>query len=468
MRAVREPWSIDAARDRALTAGADAAIDAFLDRLATRPHPNVWISLVPEPELRARAAELDAHAATRRRLALHGVPFAVKDNIDVAGMATTAAARASAYLATSDAPVVKRLLDAGAICVGKTNLDRFAAGLSGTQSPEFGVCANPFDARYIAGGSSSGSAVAVALGVVPIALGTDTAGSGRIPAACCGVIGVKPTHERVSTDGVVPATPWLDTIAIFASSARDASLVSDAGGEPDRDLRCRPAPTPWRIGVPRGLAWFADRDSRRCYDAAVARLAAGGAELHEIDLSPFLEAGALLYGSVIVGPRPTAFGGFALEHGTSPRPAAPVDDAPTVFRSLQELAHLHSATAGIWNHVDALVVPTIARHPTIAAALRNPRAVDRDLGTYTNFVNLLDFAAVAVPAGTRASGLPFGVTLIGPAFSDRALLALAARFLDAAPPGPHPAPYASVSISASGSERSIEPATTTGATAVGD
>lgn len=429
-----QPWSIAEARDLALAEGAGSVVDEVLDRLRSRARPGVWISTADERALRARVTVLDSVAAGGRALPLHGVPFAVKDNIDVAGVPTTAGAREFAYVPATDSPAVRLLLDAGAIFVGKTNLDQFATGLSGTCSPQFGICANPVDPEYIAGGSSSGSAVAVAVGLVPIALGTDTAGSGRVPAACCGIVGLKPTRERVSTAGIVPASPSFDTVSVFAASSVDAGTVFDALVAPEP---AEPAAPPrWRIGVPRTLAWFGDDDARGLYEAVVDRSVEHGAERHEIDLSPFLEAGALLYGSALVAGRRAPFGQFVLENPGSVDPAvqalvldAPRHDAPSVFRALQELARLHTSTAGVWKNVDALLVPTIARHPTIAHAVTESIATSRDLGTYTNFVNLLDLAAVALPAGTRASGLPFGVSLIGPAFSDRALLTLASTLL---------------------------------------
>jgi allophanate hydrolase len=431
-----QPWPIAQARDRASAGGAGRVVDEILDRLATRSRPGVWISMAGEDALRARAEELDSAADAGRILPLHGVPFAVKDNIDVAGVPTTAGAREFSYLPATDAPAVRSLVDAGAIFVGKTNLDQFATGLSGTRSPQFGICGNPYNADYIVGGSSSGSAVAVALGLVSIALGTDTAGSGRVPAACCGVVGLKPTRERVSTVGLVPASPSFDTVSVFASSSADAGAALATMIEPDLAARERRVPSPWRIGVPATLAWFGDDDARRCYEVAIARLAECGADLCEVDISPFLEAGALLYGSALVAERYASFGEFLLTNPDAIDPAvhrlvldAPRHDAPSVFRALQELARLHTSTAGVWNRVDAIAVPTIARHPTIDEALNENIATSRDLGTYTNFVNLLDLAAIAVPAGIRASGLPFGVTLIGPAYSDRSLLSLAATFL---------------------------------------
>jgi allophanate hydrolase len=429
---VETPWSVTEARDRARTDGAHAVVDEFLDRLDSRSRPGVWISIVDEGTLRMRADALDA--AGDRTLPLHGVPFAVKDNIDVAGVPTTAGAREFAYLPRVDAPAVARLIAAGAMFVGKTNLDQFATRLSGTCSPEFGICANPFDPEYIAGGSSSGSAVAVAVGLVPIALGTDTAGSGRVPAACCGIVGLKPTRELVDNDGLVPAAPAFDTVSVLAASARDARAAFDVLVESDRVATERPVTAPWRIGIPRTLAWFGDTDARDCYEAAITRIAGLGAELHGFDLSPFLEAGALLYGSALVGTRDTTFGAFSLTGADIAAVATPVHDAPdhqapSVFAALDELARLHTATAGVWRHVDSIVVPTIARHPTIADALDHSMVTNRDLGTYPNFVNLLDLAAVAVPAGVRASALPFGVTIIGPACSDRSLLSLAAAFL---------------------------------------
>ncbi len=253
-------WSIAEARDHALARGVHGVVDTFLQRMVSRSRPGVWVSIADEGALRARADELDAFAAHRGARPLHGVPIAVKDNIDVAGVPTTAGSREFAYTPELSAPAVTSLIEAGAIFVGKTNLDQFATRLSGTCSPQFGICGNPDDPDSIVGGSSSGSAVAVALGLVPIALGTDTAGSGRVPAACCGVVGLKPTRERVSNAGLVPASPSFDTVSVFATSSADAATTFAVLVEPDRARHERGVPLRWRIGVPPTLAWFGDEE----------------------------------------------------------------------------------------------------------------------------------------------------------------------------------------------------------------
>ena len=407
-------------------------VDAWLERAAAAP--DAIFTTTAEPDvLRARADELDAIAASGAQLPLHGVPFAVKDNIDVAGVPTTAGVPEYAYLPARNARTVQLLLDAGGICVAKTNLDQFATGLSGTRSPHFGIPRNPVNPDFIAGGSSSGSAVAVASGLVPLALGTDTAGSGRVPAACCGLVGVKPTRARVSTAGVVPASPSFDTVSVFATTCADATVGFDAIAAPAPAL---PSPTRLRVAVPRTLEWFGDTDARSCYEAAVTRLEALGATLFEIDLDPFLEAGGLLYGSALLAERYASFGEFVRAQPEVVDPAvrelvlASADhDAPSAFRALNRLTELREVTNPLWNDADALFLPTIARQPTVAEAVRESIATSRELGTYTNFVNLLDLAAVAVPAGTRCNGLPFGVTFVGAAYSDAPLMLAAAAFV---------------------------------------
>jgi allophanate hydrolase len=418
-------------------------VDDWLARAATAA-PAIFTNTISAEALHVRAEELDAVAATGRQLPLHGVPFAVKDNIDVAGVPTTAGVPEYAYVPAENARTVQRLLDAGAICVGKANLDQFATGLSGTRSPRYGIPRNPLNPDYITGGSSSGSAVAVASGLVPLALGTDTAGSGRVPAACCGIVGVKPTRARVGTAGVVPASPSFDTVSLFATSCADAAIGFAAMAEPESgDARSNPSRP--RVAVPRTLEWFGDADARACFEAAVVRLEAQGAELHEIDLDPFLEAGGLLYGSALLAERYASFGEFVRDHPDAIDPAvrtlvlASADhDAPSAFRALHRLTQLRATTSIVWENADAILLPTIARHPTITAALEASIATSRELGTYTNFVNLLDLAGVAVPAGRRSNGLPFGVTFVGAAFSDAALLRLAAAFAGEPLPAPPP------------------------------
>jgi allophanate hydrolase len=365
--------------------------------------------------------------------------FAVKDNIDVAGVPTTAGAPGYSYVPTRSARVVERMLDAGFVFAGKTNLDQFATGLSGTRSPAFGVCRNPIDPAYIAGGSSSGSAVAVARGEATVALATDTAGSGRVPAACCGLVGLKPTRRRISTDGVVPASPSFDAVALIANTIADAARVFDAvddGGAPERWFASR-----LRVGVPHTVDWFGDDDARTCFDTAVRRIRALGIELVDVDLAPFHAAAALLYDSALVAERQAAFGSFVEQHPDEVDPAvreivlsAAKHDGISVFRAFGRLRELQAATRSVWEAIDVLLLPTIARHPTVEEALARSVAVSRELGTYTNFVNPLDLCAVAVPSGVRANGLPFGVSFVAPAFTDRAVLDLGAAFLDEPPP----------------------------------
>ncbi len=426
-------WSIGAARALAVDDGAHAVIDELLARIAAAPDDGVWIQRPTDAELRARAASVDALATETEELPLRGVPFAVKDNIDVAGVPTTAGCRDFAYVPEESAPVVQALLDAGAIFAGKTNLDQFATGLVGTRSPHFGTCRHPGDPRYIAGGSSSGSAVAVATGCVPIALGTDTAGSGRVPAACCGVVGVKPTPGRLSTRGVVPASPTFDCVSLLTTSCGDGLAVLDVldpsigAGEPWA--------AQWRLGVPKELEWFGDTDAAQCFAAAVERLDAIADALVPFELAPFRAAGDLLYGSALVAERNAAFGGFVDAHPAATDPAvrqivanAADHSATETFAAFHDLARLRSATQASWRDFDVLVVPTVARHPRVDEVLADPFTPNRELGTYTNFVNPLGLSAVAVPAGRRACGLPFGISLIGPSGADAGLLVLAAAF----------------------------------------
>ncbi|MCU1428049.1 MAG: allophanate hydrolase [Actinomycetia bacterium] len=438
-------WAIEDAQALAAT-NLDALVDELLTRRGAAPPTTAWTYAVGEDELRARVRELAERPETDV-LPLRGVPFAVKDNIDVADVPTTAGVRSFAYVAEESAPVVQHLLDAGAIFAGKTNMDQFATGLVGVRSPDFGICANPIDSAYIAGGSSSGSATVVARGDVAFALGTDTAGSGRVPAACCGVVGMKPSRGRLTTRGVVPAAWSLDCVSVFAPSCRDVARVFGVVADRDPDdpyARAGtdfPAPAQWRIGVPRTLDWFGDNDAAVCYEAALDALDATGATLVPFDFEPFHEAATLLYESAIIAERYAAFGQFVAADPDAVDPSvrkivleAAGYDGPSAFRALDRLERVHAATKPLWRTIDAMFLPTIARHPTIADALAAPIATSRELGAYTNFVNPLDLAGIAVPAGRRASGLPFGVSFIGPAFADRALLALASTYRDEVTP----------------------------------
>ena len=411
-------------------------------------HP-IWISLVPREQALARAVKLSSQ--DRATLPLFGVPFAVKDNIDVAGMPTTAGCPAFAYMPAESATAVTRLEAAGAILIGKTNMDQFATGLVGTRSP-YGAPSSVFNADYISGGSSSGSAVATAKGLVSFALGTDTAGSGRVPAMFNNLVGLKPTRGLISTKGVVPACRTLDCVSIFAETASDAACVLgvvtafDAADPYARAPRPGDGAAPWsptaagagtvRIGVLKqeDREFFGDPHNGAMYAKAVEVAQGLGAEIHEIDLAPFLQTAKLLYGGPWVAERYAAIEGFFTQHAGEMDPTvAKIIGGATPFTAAQafagayELEALRRATAATWSTVDVLLLPTAPRTYTHAEIAAAPVERNSHLGTYTNFVNLLDLAAVALPAGMRPDGLPFGVSLVGAAFSDPALLVLADR-----------------------------------------
>ena len=423
-------------------------VESIYDRIEAAPLAPVWISVVPREQALARARAL-AEQTDTLALPLYGIPFAVKDNIDVEGMPTTAGCPAYAYSPAKSATVVARLLDAGAILIGKTNLDQFATGLVGTRSPH-GACSSVFGTEYISGGSSSGSAVSVASQLVAFSLGTDTAGSGRVPAAFNNLIGLKPTKGLVSTSGVVPACRSLDCVSIFAHSCGDAHEVWSVargfdGGDPySRTPRPGEGASPWQgstfcFGVPRAdqLEFFGDTEAATLFEAAAARLQSLGGHRVEIDFSVFRAAADLLYSGPWVAERLAALRDFVPVHGGDMDPVvyqiisgATRYSAVDAFLAEYRLRELRRATDAEWAKIDLLLLPTtgtIYTHKQIAA---EPIKLNTNLGYYTNFVNLLDLAAVAVPAGFRSNGLPFGVSLIGEAFSDQALLALAAKLLD--------------------------------------
>ncbi|MGE3402240.1 MAG: allophanate hydrolase [Vicinamibacterales bacterium] len=422
---------------RRLTADGIAAI---FDRIAEEGMAPVWISLADREAAVARARTVDPS------LPLAGIPFAVKDNIDVAGMTTTAGCPSFGYAARTTATAVERLLDAGAILIGKTNLDQFATGLVGTRSP-YGACSSVFDDRYISGGSSSGSAVAVASGLCAFALGTDTAGSGRVPAAFNGLVGMKPTRGAISTAGVVPACRSLDCVSVFASSVADAASVwRIARGFDPKDPYSRPfAPPPvpalegaFRFGVPADddLEFFGDDETPHLFAAAAERLEQLGGTRVPIDFTPFREAAALLYAGPWVAERFAAVGEFIERrpHDLDPVVAGIIAggrrfSAVEAFRAQYRLEALRHAAAVQWSRMDVLLLPTAGTIYQTSQVLADPIALNSNLGYYTNFVNLLDLAAIAVPAGFRGDGLPFGISLIGPAFTDRELMALAGRML---------------------------------------
>ncbi|MDP3176139.1 MAG: allophanate hydrolase, partial [Phenylobacterium sp.] len=411
--------------------------------------PQAWISR-PDPQSVLDAARaVDARIVAGERLPLAGVPFAVKDNIDVEGQATTAACPAFAYQPQATATVVARLQAAGAILVGKTNLDQFATGLVGVRSPH-GAPACVYNRDYVSGGSSSGSAVATAAGLVAFALGTDTAGSGRVPAAFNNLVGFKPTKGRWSTSGVVPACRSLDCVSVFAGDAADAALIDSVAGGFDADdpysRRAPDAATPvagaFRFGVPlpQQLQFLGDVESEALFHAAVARLTAMGGERVNVDIAPLLAAAQLLYAGPWVAERTAALQPLLASNPGAVHPTvrAIVQQGVAIsgvdaFRGLYALQAHARAAESLWDDIDVLVTPTTPTIYRIAEVLAEPVALNSNLGLYTNFVNLLDMAAVAIPAGFRANRTGFGVTLVGPAWSDEALLALAARYDAAAP-----------------------------------
>jgi len=406
-------------------------IDEAYARIDACPDKAVWISLRPKAEV---LAELAAQDAT---LPLHGVPFAVKDNIDAAGLPTTAACPAFAYCPPADASVVARLRKAGAIVLGKTNLDQFATGLVGVRSP-YGAPRSVFNGDYISGGSSSGSAVAVARGQVAFALGTDTAGSGRVPAAFNNIVGIKPTKGLLSTAGVVPACRSLDCVTIFAASAGEgAALRRIAQGLDASDPFSRAEParrlplTGLRVGIPQEpeREFYGDGDAAELYARAIERL---GAQVVEIDFAPFREAATLLYGGPWVAERLAALDGFLATHAADFDPAvrtivegAGGHSAVDAFRGQYALAALKQRTDAQWRKMDVLLLPTAPTIHKVVDVQADPIRLNSQLGHYTNFVNLLDCCAVAVPAGFTPAGLPYGVTMVGPAFCDDDLAVLA-------------------------------------------
>lgn len=436
------PSAVAAAVSRGQTS-ALAVVQDLIKRLTAYDavQPQVWISRASTEDLLAAARAVDARVAAGEALPLAGVPFAVKDNIDVAGFETTAGCPAYAYKPDASASVVARLVEAGAICVGKTNLDQFATGLVGTRSP-YGIPRNAYNLAYVSGGSSSGSAVAVAAGLVGFALGTDTAGSGRVPAAFNHLVGLKPTKGRWSTSGLVPACRTLDCISVFASTVADARLVDQvvAGYDPADPFSKPLADTsiqPQRIGVPRRdqRAWFGDNQSEVLYDRALARLAEQ-AEIVELDIAPLDEAALLLYGGPWVAERTAALADLLASNPDAIDPTvravvAPGTDigAVELFKGIYRLAELKRHADAMWEEVDLLAFPTTGTTYRVAELLAEPIALNSNLGRYTNFVNLLDMAALALPAGTRANGTGFGITLIGPADSDLGLLAAAESYL---------------------------------------
>ncbi len=414
--------------------------------------PQAWIARCGAIEVLAQAREVDARIAAGESLALPGVPFAVKDNIDVAGMPTSAACPTFSYRAEQSAVVVERLRAAGAILLGKTNLDQFATGLTGTRSP-YGIPGCVYNREYVAGGSSSGSAVLVGAGVVPLALGSDTAGSGRVPAAFNHLVGLKPTRGRWSTRGLVPACRSLDCVSAFTRTAAEAIAV-------DRVLTAYDAEDPYsrrvasnaslgaafRLGVPlEAQLSFSDAETRGLFAAALERVQSLGGMVHRIDIQPLLECGQLLYEGPWLAERALAIESMLASRSSALHPVVRAIvqagcgiGATEAFRGLHSLKSHARAAQAIWERVDVLLVPTTTQIHRIAEVLADPFTLNSQLGRYTNFVNLLDFSALAVPAGFRTNRTPFGVTLMGPAWADDALLELAMRLEHTRPLEPAP------------------------------
>ena len=383
----------------------------------------------------------DLGAATRTG-ALAGLRFAVKDNIDVAGVPTTAGCPAFSYSPAQHAAVVQRLLGGGASLVGKTNLDQFACGLNGTRSP-YGAVPNAFNAGYVSGGSSAGSAYVVATGQVDFSLGTDTAGSGRVPAGLNNIVGIKPSKGLISARGVVPAAQSVDCVSIFARTVGVAARVLEvAMGYDAQDpfsrqltLATEAWPAKFRFGVPSALEFFGDKAAEAAFEHAITQMIELGGIRVTIDYAPLAGAAALLYGSALVAERYAAVRSFYDAHSDQiiepvrsilgagrHYSAADWVDAQVQLRSFEQRAR------PMWDNIDVLLVPTTPTHYTIAQMQADPVALNRNLGAYTNFVNLLDYAAISVPSSIRADGLPFGITLIGPCGSEWQLADLGQRY----------------------------------------
>ncbi|MCU1688714.1 MAG: Amidase [Jatrophihabitantaceae bacterium] len=446
--------SLDLAALRSAYASGQATpvdvINEVYDRIAGRDGDNVWITLVPREQAVAAAAALSArYAGADRRPPLFGIPFAVKDNIDAAGLATTAAYPLLDQPVADSATLVGALLDSGALLIGKTNLDQFATGLNGTRSP-YGTPVNPFDATRIPGGSSSGSAVAVSSGLVSFAIGTDTAGSGRVPAALTGTVGIKPSRGLVSTAGILPACRSLDCASIFALTVADgAQILALVAGVDPRDPWSRsmaipdPRPRPvdlgrLRIGVPReqDVDFRGDAAYAQAYADVLAQVIGTGATVQEIDMTPFFAAGQLLYQGAWVAERYAAV--MELAGGLQPELDPAVWTAieggalvtgAEVFADQERLRALQVECAAALGRCDVLLTPTVASSYTLKELADAPQERNAELGRFTTFGNLLDLAAIAVPAAIAANGMPFGVTVSGPAGSD-ALLASAALAIE--------------------------------------
>lgn len=452
---------------------------------ALNPEFNLFIHLLSEAEQAPFLAALEGHSP--ETLPLYGVPFAIKDNIDLAEIVTTAACPAFAYRPTQSATIVAQLIALGAVPVGKTNLDQFATGLNGTRSP-YGRCRNAYHPAYPSGGSSAGSALAVALGVASFALGTDTAGSGRVPAGLNNLVGLKATKGVISTAGVVPACRTLDCVTFFSATADEASqLLALVARSDQQDSYSRRNPqwnsrqafgrpsAGFRFGVPRELNFLGCRVSEALFAQAVQRLTALGGVPIAIDFAPFLAAARLLYDGPWVAER-YAVAGPLIEQPDAVLPVirdvlakAPDIDATATFKAMYQLQGYKAQCDAILETLDCVLTPTVPRPVTLDELAVEPITRNADLGYYTNFMNLLDYAAVSVPCGFMPDGLPSGVTLFGRAFTDQYLLSLADAFQRAerlplaggarleSPPPAHPAGHDRMALAVCGTHLSGQP-----------
>ena len=415
-------------------------------RIEAAGDDHVWITRVPKDAMTRRTVELGAGRAAKDKLPLYGVPFAVKDNMDVEGLPTTAGCADFAYVAPRTASVVQRVLDAGGILVGKTNLDQFATGLTGARSP-YGVPRNPYNKDYIPGGSSSGSAVAVASGLVSFALGTDTAGSIRVPAGFNNVVGLKPTRGLLSISGIIPACRSLDCVGILAMDTNCAEAVMNVAIAPDAtDAFSRNPPlkteTPAvrKIGILRSVdrQFYGDDGAAAIYQSGVERLQRLGFVCKEFDFSPFRDAAEMLYNGPWMAERDIAVGDFirrkpdfVVEVTRNAIISASRFSAADAFKAYYRIKELRVATRATWSEVDAIFVPTTPTIFRVDEVLKDPVVTNGRLSHYTNFLNLLDLCAIAVPSGFAPNGLPIGATLIAPAFHDRSVIAAGRTYMAA-------------------------------------
>lgn len=436
---------------RKVLAGGARVADIVLEavrRADSYADPAVWISRVPAEALNARVKVLEGlDASARARMPLFGIPCAIKDNMDLAGTPTTAGCPAYAYTPAETAFAVRRLEDAGAVIIGKTNMDQFATGTAGVRSP-YGAPRSVFGRDYCSGGSSSGSAVVVGAGIVPFALGSDTAGSGRIPAAFNNIVGLKPTRGIVSAAGVVPCNRSIDCVAVLAHSAADAMTVLDAIAEMDSaDIYSRvrvalPAAPEgaFTFAVPQAkdLEFFGDTDNAAMFAAAAAAMERIGGKKVEVDLAPFRDAGGLLYGAGFIAERLVDLGAFIEANQAACHPdivklilGNKNRTGIEVFGGLHKLEAFKRAAAAVFAGAEFLLTPTSPIHATVAEVLADPIALPWRFSFYTGFANILDLAAFAVPAGLNTRGLPFSVQLVGPMFTEARMAPFAERFMEA-------------------------------------